>query len=330
MLFVSNRTPVSPIQINQTQEAQAIGFDLQNTTVSLSMYYCERKSVDDYVHIGEEKFFQQLDLLPENTQILFYIHGFNDTGEARVFPHADLLEALINHTAKEQLIKVVPLIWPCDDDPIFVLADDYYDDQKAADRSGTAFADFFNKVYSWSQKNASSNQHIQRKIQLFTHSMGALVLKKALKEIVDINDFIAPSFINIFIAAPDLIDTELDIGQEGELIAKSGHNIVVYYANDDLALGASRLVNLRHRIIARRMGRSGIRNIANVAENIYQVNCNDFNHQFEPAIGHVYFLTDPWNRISPVIAHVTQAIKTGSVIPEKRLHRLSKPQYSGK
>lgn len=328
MLFASNRTPTSPIQLNQNEEDQPIDFDLQNNTVSSFMYYCERKAVNHYVFIGEESFFQQLTLLPENTQILFYIHGFNDTGEARIFPHADLLQALINHNAQEQLVHVIPLIWPCYDDSIFMLADDYYDDQKAADQSGAAFAEFFKKIQQWLPQSNHLNSNLPRKIQLFTHSMGARVLKNALKEIWDRENAISSFFINAFIAAPDLVNNELEVGEDGELIGEVADNIVIYYAADDLALGASRLANLRYRILARRLGRSGIKNMANVADNIYQVNCNNFNHQFEPAIGHVYFLTDPWNRTSPIIAHVTQAIKTGIVVPNQRQHILLKPQNS--
>lgn len=327
MLFVSNRTPVSPEQ-NGVEAGQTIHFDLHNTAVSLSMYYCERKSVNNYVYIGEKKFFQQLEQLPENTQILFYIHGFNDTGEARIFPHADLLEALINHHAKEYLVKVIPLIWPCDNDPIFMLADDYYDDQIAADQSAIAFAQFFSNVELWLQKNSHLNNNIQRKIHLFTHSMGARVLKNALNELAKTKSNILSTFINIFIAAPDLSNDALEAGQEGELIAKAAKQVVVYYASDDLALAASRLANLRYKITAKRLGRAGIRDLVKVAENIYQVNCNDFNHQFEPAIGHVYFLTDPWNRTSPIITHVTQAIVKGAITPNQRQHLLLKPQKS--
>lgn len=328
MLFASNRTPVAAMQFEEKQQEQEIAFDLKNTLVSLSMYYCERKSVNNYVHIGEKKFFQQLDLLPENTQILFYIHGFNDTGEARVFPHADLLEALINHHAKEYLVKVIPLIWPCDNDPIFMLADDYYEDQIAADQSKIAFAEFLNKVDLWSKKNNYYNKNIQRKMHLFTHSMGARVLKSALNELTKTENKLSYLFTNAFIAAPDLTNNTLEAEQEGELIPQLANNVVLYYADDDLALGASRIANLRYRITAKRLGRSGIRDINQVAKNIYQVNCNDFNHQFEPAIGHVYFLTDPWNRTSPIIAHATQAIKTGEVMPNLQQHTLLKPQKS--
>lgn len=47
---------------------------------------------------------------------------------------------------------VVPLIWPCDDDSVVAFIDDYWDDQRAADASGMAFARMLGKFDDWRRK----------------------------------------------------------------------------------------------------------------------------------------------------------------------------------
>lgn len=324
MLFVTNRTPANN---NAHFVGEKITFDLQNTLASETVYFCTRKAPFDYINIGSQRFIDKLNELPQNTQILFYLHGFNDTDEARIFPHADLLQALINHQAKQYLVHVIPLIWPCDDDSLWQLADDYWEDQTAADNSGIAFANFFHQMKKvFFTLNDTVNK--PRKCQLFTHSMGARVLTSTLAEMALTfgEDSFIQYFSHVFMAAPDLVNNALECEKEGEKIPKIANNIIIYHARDDLALGASQIANLRHRVLSRRLGRTGVKSLNKVPDNIYQVDCNDFNHQFEPGVGHVYFLTDPWNRTSPIVKHVVNTIIAQQVIPNIQQHALAKPQ----
>ena len=51
----------------------------------------------------------------------------------------------MNREDDPKLVSVVPLMWPCDDDSILAIADDYWDDQQAADQSGGGFARLLGK-----------------------------------------------------------------------------------------------------------------------------------------------------------------------------------------
>ncbi|MEH0020751.1 MAG: hypothetical protein V6Z89_13925 [Desulfobacter sp.] len=149
MLFAINRTPR---QSNKTKRNRKISFDFQEVGASQHMFFCKRQGPDDYIEIGNEAFFTKLKNLPDETQILFYVHGFNDTDEKDIFPKAKILQNLFNSLDGNGLVHVVPLIWPCDDDSAIVILDDYWDDQDAADTSGLTFSRFLGKFQDWRQK----------------------------------------------------------------------------------------------------------------------------------------------------------------------------------
>ena len=97
MLFVTNRTPR---ESSRTKLGRKITFSLQNTSVSQSLYFCERTGPKAYVEIGNRKFFSGLKELDNVKQILLYIHGFNNTGEKDIFPRADALQRLIDAASR--------------------------------------------------------------------------------------------------------------------------------------------------------------------------------------------------------------------------------------
>jgi hypothetical protein len=72
----TNRTPR---QSARTKKSRKISFDMQNTGVQQDMYFCKRNGIDDYSEIGGKAFFQKLKNLDSDTQILFYIYGFNNS-----------------------------------------------------------------------------------------------------------------------------------------------------------------------------------------------------------------------------------------------------------
>ena len=145
MLFATNRTPT---QSARSKKGRKISFSMQNTSVSQDMYFCRRDGVNDYIEIGNKAFFQQLKELNENTQILFYIHGFNNTGEPEIFPNAEVLQGMFDEISPG-LVHIVPLIWPCDDDSAPAFIDDYWDDQRASRASGGAFARMLGLFDNW-------------------------------------------------------------------------------------------------------------------------------------------------------------------------------------
>lgn len=312
MLFITNRTP------NQSARSKAnrnISFNAQNTDISKWLYFCERQSKDNYTEILSIPFFQKLKQLPPHTQILFYIHGFNNNMEPDVFQRAQQLETLLNRNTPS-LVKVIPIIWPCDDDSALKIIDDYWDDQKAADHSGIAFARLFWKFDQWRHDCAQQKQPCFRRMNVLAHSMGNRVLVNAMKYWVEDTSLggMPQLFRQVFMVAADVENEILEQGQKGRHIIDSARNIIVYFASDDLAMPASKIVNIYGRTLSRRMGMTGPENLDKLPRRkVYEIDCDDFNNQFDPPIGHTYFLTNAQGQISPVISHMQKILFTGRV-----------------
>lgn len=319
MLFATNR---SPKESEQSKIGRKITFDYQNTDPRKQMYFCERKGVNDYIEIGSKAFFKQLKSLPTEAQILFYIHGFNNTGEAEVFPNAEKLQKLMDKVGGKNLVYVVPLIWPCDDDSIASFINDYWDDQDAADDSGSAFGRMLGKFDGWRNSKENVKNPCYRRINVLAHSMGNRVLINALRHWGRHSGQVPQIFRNIFMVAADVENHVLEYGHEGELVSGAARNICVYYANDDLAMPASKVANLKNRVLSRRLGMTGVEDINEVPKNIHEVDCDNFNNTFDSPKGHTYFLDDGNGNISPVVQHMVDAIDGGRVKPDKRHHVL--------
>lgn len=326
MLFVTNR---SPRQSPRSRRNRRLSFDLDNTGITQYLYFCERRGEEEYVEILNEAFFQRLrDLADPQTQILLYIHGFNNTPEKSIFPTAKKLQAQLDALTEGGAVPspvVVPLIWPCDDDSIVAIADDYWDDQKAADQSGTSFARMLGFFDAWRREEATaaareSRPPCGRRINVLAHSMGNRVLRNALRDWVEeLGGGSMPlMFRNIFMAAPDVANETLEAGHEGRYIPQAARNVVVYYAADDLAMPASKVANLKNRVVSRRLGMTGPDNLDAVPHNVYAVDCDNFNTRCDPPTGHGYFVEFPDETPSPVLKHMAHALQTGRVFPDDR------------
>lgn len=134
-------------------------------------------------------------------------------------------------------------------------------------------------------------------------------------------------FRNVFMVAADVVNHTLEYKEQGCHIPDSTRNVVVYYANDDLAMPASKLANLKNMTVSRRLGMTGPESMSEgkLARNVYEVDCDNFNNSWGDKKGHTYFLRNSRNKISPVIHHMIDAIDGGRVTPEKRQHILEKP-----
>ncbi len=316
MLFVTNRTPR---QSARSRVNRKISFNYQNTAVSQFLYFCERKSPGEYVEILSRNFFARLKSdLPPETQLLLYIHGFNCNMEPDVFAEATALQQLMDQNSPG-LVHVVPLIWPCDDDSAMAFADDYWDDQDAADASAPAFTRLVGKFDDWRRARPQQEEPCLRRINILAHSMGNRVLQKTLRHWAQ-NHTIggAPQlFRNVFMIASDTENESLEKGRDGEHIVESSRNVLVYYANDDLAMPASKVANIRNKALSRRLGMTGPADIEKLPKKVYEIDCDDFNGMFDWR-GHNYFLQDKSGLISPIIGHMKQAISTGRVSPAQR------------
>ncbi len=324
MLFVTNRVfkeGLTPALNGGYALPRTVNFDLGNNHAEQSVYFCRRNAAGDYQEIGSVACLSEL----KNSnyrEILFYFHGYNSLPEPAIFPRAEELQRLFDQKSPNA-IQVVPLIWPCDND--LGMVKDYYDDQIAADQSGVAFARMFQKFLTWREDNSTLEAPCTKRMHMLAHSMGNRVFRSAIARTVQ---YFLPQgmpliFRNIFLAAADIGNASLEPGQEGELIPPAGRNVAVYHAADDLAMRASKVANAnaaesrRQRqagqIAARRLGHTGPADINKVANNVYSLDCDDFNNDFDPPTGHGYFAGR--NGLpSPLFNHMWNCIDTGRVL----------------
>ncbi|WP_322804741.1 alpha/beta hydrolase [Vibrio alfacsensis] len=315
MLFITNRTPK---QSARSKRGRHISFDSNNVSVSQNLYFCERNGQDDYVEIMSEHFFGRLKALPDDTQLLFYIHGFNNNMEGDIFENAEKLQQLMDDESPS-LVQVIPLIWPCDDDHAVAIIDDYWDDQEAADFSGPAFARLLGKFDTWRRDELQQKEPCYKRINVLAHSMGNRVMKNALQEWA--RKYAAGNmpqlFRNVFMIAADVENEVLEKNEDGRFIVDSGRNILVYFANDDFAMPASKVANIKNKTLSRRLGMTGPEDLSKLPSKVYEVDCDDFNNQFDIK-GHTYFLENSKGEVSPIIKHMASAMKTGRVTPKDR------------
>ncbi|OEF29521.1 alpha/beta hydrolase [Vibrio rumoiensis] len=316
MLFITNRIP------NQSARSKAnrkITFNYQNTDISKWLYFCERQAKGEYIEITSVPFFAKLKGLPSETQLLFYIHGFNNNMEPEVFQRAQQLETLLNSTAPN-VVKVIPIIWPCDDDATIKILDDYWDDQKAADYSGIAFARLFWKFDQWRRQLAQQQSPCIKRMNILAHSMGNRVLVSAMQHWVQDTQpgGMSQLFRNVFMVAADVENDILEQGKQGRHIVDSAKNTITYFASDDLAMPASKIANVYGKTLSRRMGMTGPEDLTKLPKRkVYEVDCDEFNNRFDFPTGHTYFLTRTDEKgtqeISPMIHHISKIIQTGRV-----------------
>jgi len=307
MLFVTNREPQGSIR---TKANRTFKFDLKKNAPSNSIYCCERLDKDSYIELGSKEWLARLK--DSNAkQILFFIHGFSNLPEPHIFPRTQKLQEFFD--VKEQnLVKVVPVIWPCDDDPGIVK--DYWDDQKSADMSAFSFARALQFFMKWRDEEPEDNPCLKR-INILAHSMGNRVLRETLSawNKYDLADGVPLLFRNTILMAADIVNESLEEGRYGRLISQSSRNVSVYYAADDFALRSSKTSNLKNKVASRRLGHTGPENMKKTQSNVYEIDCDNFNNRYDKPKGHSYFLDDEQGNIGVVFEHIFNSIKTGRV-----------------
>ena len=290
-------------------------------------FFCERKAEGKYIEIGNESFFTRLSK-EDCEQILLFIHGFNNHMEDDAFPKAIALQKLLDKNIEliSGDVRVIPLIWPCDDDGTFAKLDDYYDDRSTANISAAAFARILGKFYTWHHKQ---KEKCYKRVNVLAHSMGNRVLREALRYWANdpaLSRQMPRLFRNIFMVAADVGNHTLEKREKGQCIPQAARNVVVYYANDDFAMSASKIANISRSGLSPRLGMTGPEDMNKVPKNVYAVDCDDFNNTFDKPIGHTYFLVKKGKSSrsspSPIIRHIATALKTGRVDPLERNHQL--------
>jgi esterase/lipase superfamily enzyme len=315
MLFITNREPQGSIKTNFGREYK---FDLNKNAPSNSIYCCERKSKDNYIEIGSSELMSNLKACNAK-QILLYVHGFSNLPEPDIFPRVEKLQAYFD-SKEPNLIEVVPLIWPCDND-VGVIKD-YWDDQKSADISAYSFARALQFFMAWRDK-APEDAPCLKRINILAHSMGNRVFRETLSvwNKYDLANGVPLLFRNTLLLAADIVNESLESEQEGRLISESSRNVSVYYASDDLALRSSKISNLRNKVASRRLGHTGPEDMKKVQSNVYSIDCDNFNNKYDFPTGHAYFLDNGKGQAGTVFDHIFNTIKTGRVTVADTVNR---------
>ncbi len=172
-----------------------------------------------------------------------------------------------------------------------------------------------NFFHAWSTDSANGTCY--KFINIIATSMGTRVFRGGLASLRDdsLSQGVPKMFRNIFLLASDMVNETFEYGQQGEVICHAGRNVVVYHANDDFALRGSKIMNLKNRIASRRLGHSGPEKIENTPANVYVVDCDEVNHNYDPPTGHTYFLPRPEGNI--VLKHIYDMLTTGRFSAEK-------------
>ncbi len=308
MYFLTNK------RVIDTGNGQLV-FEPSNE-LSQSIRYCKILDERHFEEIGSQAFMQALMQAPAEKEILFYIHGFNNQPYGDVLPRAQGIYAQLGMESMEH-IEVIPIIWPCDND--FGVIKDYWDDQDAAESSGQYLSRVISKLMAWQQQN--SENPCMRRMHLLAHSMGGRVLMKCLSHWSQKQGGggVPYLFKNIFLMASDIPNESLEPGEEGHLITQAAQRVVCYYANDDFAMPASKVVNVRNGVFSRRIGHTGPEDMAKVPPNVYAVCCDSFNNKFDEPKGHTYFF-DLAEHKSPAFQHLVQVLKTkGQKLGERQI-----------
>lgn len=307
MLFITNRRIEGS---RRSQPGRRIDFAASDNEPGASLFFCHRQGPEQYVELTAMPFFARL-RRSVRRQVLFYVHGFNCQPEARIFPDAERLQLLCDMLAPD-LVEVVPLVWPCDDD--FGLVLDYWDDQQGATASGLALARVLGKFIAWRDRLGTEETCLKH-VNILAHSMGNRVLATALDAWAHGYGAVPALFRSVFMAAADVANDVFAAGQPGAVIAAAARNVVVYYSADDFALRSSKVVNLRNRIVRRRLGHTGPADPVQAPRNVVAVDCDDFNGRYD-RLGHSYFLADPQGQPGMLLRHLVETLATGRVAGE--------------
>ncbi len=310
MLFITNRAINEVKESPKNGERRTISFKTNDNEPQSSVYFCERAGKERYEEIGSRALLEQL-RTDKVKQILLYIHGFNNQPEEHIFPRATALQTLCDKIETD-LLRVVSLIWPCDTD--LGIIKDYWDDQESADQSAFAFARVLGKFLAWRAKQGEAQGCLKR-INIIAHSMGNRVLRLTLERWGKYYGTVPLVFRNIFMAAADVANETLEAREPGQFIPRASRNVVVYHANDDLALRASKVSNVKNKVVSRRLGHSGPEDMRKVPNNVYAIDCDDFNNSCDRPSGHAYFLATKDNGTTPgpVLKHLVHAMRTGRI-----------------
>lgn len=329
MLFVTNRVPDEGV--NSVVDRR-VTFDDKKSDASNSLFYCESKLTPKGLEYFERMSGGFLGSLKNSSKgsILLYIHGYN-TEPSSAIVKGELLQKLLD-AIDPTAVEVVTVVWPCIGDQGDGLAQvlEYWGDQDAADMTGPVFARVLSRFMAWQQEKAQQDTPCLKRLNVLAHSMGNRVLMNTLNYwATNFGDNGIPlMFRNAFLIGADIPSKALEDGQPGWFISLACRNVSVYYASDDKRMSQSKIANVKRTgVWGSRLGDQGPERLNKTKDNVYRIDCDSFNNDFDSKAGHSYFLTDDRDadmkrllqgkpiagRASPILPHLLSSIITGTV-----------------
>jgi len=176
-------------------------------------------------------------------------------------------------------VRVIPFIWPSAGEVLKYDRDRYYAEASAP------LAHRALKIFQ--QHQQGHGRDCTRRISVLAHSMGNYLLNHTLQDWVTEGG--SKLFTNIFMVAPDIVDESFGPGELGEMVPHTSRRVLVYYADDDMALKTAIPINaFVSRRLSSRMGLTGPTE-ANMPRNVYTINADWVNTS---RLGHSYYLPD--------------------------------------
>ena len=319
MYFITSRMPTVNLwpKLNEKFE-----FNYKDNSSNNNFFCCRRIEKGKYQEIGSRGMLSVLKA-SKCRQILLYIHGFSNLPED-TFAAAEEFQKLCDQKKMNEIL-VIPLIWPCDND--LGVIKDYWDDESSADQSAYAFKRLFDAFMWWRNSNEYNPEDdpCLKRINVLAHSMGNRVLRQTLLECQHKQPKGLPLlFRNVFMVAADVLNETLHKGQPGECICHAARNVMVYYASDDLALRASKVANVVKAEASRRLGHTGPEDMSLTPQNVYAIDCDEVNMEYDPLKGHTYFRSGK-KKGQPglVFDHIFQTLLTGRPFPSDEYRKTS-------
>jgi len=280
---------------------------------SNEVFFCYNNK-GNFEELGSALFFEYL-TNSEYKNILFFIHGFNVQPEAAL----DLGNKLQEFFNKDNSLGtlVIPIIWPCNDN--FGVVRDYWSDQRIADMCSIPLTRALNKLIELQ----STNGNCTKRVNILAHSMGNRVLKETLSRWSqeDLYGGMIGLFDNMFLKAPDIVNTSFEPGYKGSILAGAAKKIFVYHAEDDIALRGSKIANIKNRIpLTKRLGHTGPANMDKIPDNIYSVGCDTINTVADPLLGHSYFFNSVSGKPTLVLHHIKDMIHYNLSLDKNRFN----------
>ena len=230
--------------------------------------------------------------------VTLFIHGYNTTWQEAVRRYRQICSAL--YSGRSSLGLCVLFTWPSDG-----LKLGYYPDRLDARRSADELAHVLATLYehvlqTQTREMETWQPHCRAKISIVAHSMGNYLVQKALHHVwTRKNQPLLLSLVNQLLMVAADVDNDLFRGGEiidrgeGDGIANLAYRVTSLYTGLDSTPGLS--AGLKH-FGKRRLGRSGLDDPHDVADNVWDVDCSQFFHDVD-GIHSAYFDVEKTQRL---------------------------------